>query len=129
MTKAILGGRRQAHSFVVAAPVRSAAPVRRHHSLMSGLDQPRTRRDLRCENFLYCYQAGVRLGVVDTSMLDNLSGRQPRWQIGHGSQILMPTWPRMSSAGEDGVLMMLDTMTTRWRRSRTPLFATPTTTI
>jgi hypothetical protein len=40
----------------VAAPVRSAAPVRRHQSLMSARRPRRSRRDLRCENFLYCYQ-------------------------------------------------------------------------
>jgi hypothetical protein len=41
---------------LVAAPVRSAAPDRRHQSLMSDLDHPEaglTGRDLRCEKFLY----------------------------------------------------------------------------
>ena len=35
ITKFVLGGRHQAHSFAVAAPVRSGAPVRRHQSLMA----------------------------------------------------------------------------------------------
>jgi hypothetical protein len=38
----------------VAAPVRSAAPVRRHQSLMSDLDRPDAAGDpLRCENVLF----------------------------------------------------------------------------
>jgi len=55
----------------VAAPVRSAAPVRRHQSLMSGLDHSETvgglaGRDLRCENFLYCYQVKCHRCVPST---------------------------------------------------------------
>ena len=50
---------------LVAAPVRSAAPVRRHQSLMSDLDRPDAAGDpLRCENVLFCYRASVHEDFV-----------------------------------------------------------------
>jgi len=59
LTKSVLGGRLPEQSVAVAAPLRLAAPVRRHQSLMSGLDHPEAVSELRRENFLYWYQGGV----------------------------------------------------------------------
>ncbi|MBY0442028.1 MAG: hypothetical protein K2Q25_07825 [Mycobacteriaceae bacterium] len=43
----------------MAAPVRSAAPVRRRQSLISGLDHSKVVAGLRFETFLYWYRDSV----------------------------------------------------------------------